>query len=196
MQRTYSVITLLVFAAAALMGARTSCEPLEPENAPCRYNRDCPSEEISQPRFCEKEPGECDLLGECRPRPLRCSRVFSPVCGCNDRTYDNECLAHKEGINVDYFGPCGDLIACKSDSDCPDPEEDDWKIEPEPALRAPLAFCQKADGDCDGEGFCVFTPPSCPDIDLPVCGCDGTTYQNRCLATLERVNVATIESCD
>lgn len=30
-----------------------------------------------------------------------------PVCGCDNQTYCNECLAGKKGVAVNYHHPCG-----------------------------------------------------------------------------------------
>ncbi len=35
-----------------------------------------------------------------------CYEIYAPVCGCNDVTYDNDCLAECAGV-MDYTqGPC------------------------------------------------------------------------------------------
>lgn len=48
--------------------------------------------------------------------------------------------------------------------------------------------CIPAEGDCDfndNQGECIFLGDICSDETNFVCGCDGTTYQNSCLANIE-----------
>eukprot|EP00105_Crassostrea_gigas_P017246 XP_011434936.1 PREDICTED: serine protease inhibitor dipetalogastin [Crassostrea gigas] len=37
---------------------------------------------------------------------IACTADYSPVCGRNDRTYDNECLARSAGVGVAHEGKC------------------------------------------------------------------------------------------
>lgn len=52
----------------------------------CTSERDCP---------------DADLVNS-----LRCPEEEEPVCGCNGVTYQNECIAQRTGIWVDYKGKC------------------------------------------------------------------------------------------
>jgi hypothetical protein len=100
--------------------------------------------------FCNFEPdgdcGESDQGGQCEEIPQVCTRIFDPVCGCDDRSYGSACEAHGNGVSVKSGGLCG-AAECSaaggslafsdgaSDPSCPEGEEQ-WPIGggDEPAL--------------------------------------------------------------
>ncbi|MET0386576.1 MAG: Kazal-type serine protease inhibitor domain-containing protein [Polyangiales bacterium] len=47
-----------------------------------------------------------------------------------------------------------------------------------------------------GVGECLSVPEVCPDIEMPVCGCDGRTYMNPCFAAQNSVSVRNTGACD
>ena len=103
--------------------------------------------------------------------------VTSPV-GVNGDTK----IGPAEGINVlqlvgglrfDFFG-----APCTANGDCSSGE-----------------YCSKPPGECDAQGVCSPTPGACPDILEPVCGCDGSTYPNACVAVQAGVNVSYQGEC-
>src|ERR1700681_2543627 len=59
----------------------------------CKTNKECPAT-----AFCAKDSGKCDDEGWCEVRPPVCpTQVVAPVCGCNNKTYSQACLAFRAG---------------------------------------------------------------------------------------------------
>jgi hypothetical protein len=60
--------------------------------------------------FCDFAPGAfcgaADQTGICTAIPGACTFELNPVCGCDDQTYSNACLANAEGISVAAPGEC------------------------------------------------------------------------------------------
>lgn len=76
----------------------------------------------------------------------------------------------------------GGSSACHDNADCDDGE-----------------YCALSDGACldaDAEGFChALDASACPELDEPLCGCDGTTYGNGCEAGRLGVSIAYEGAC-
>lgn len=59
--------------------------------------------------FCKYETGVCaenSAQGVCSSIPEMCIELFSPVCGCDGKTYSNSCKAFAAGSSVRSEGEC------------------------------------------------------------------------------------------
>lgn len=56
--------------------------------------------------FDNAECGETDQAGRCAEIPELCAAISDPVCGCDGKTYESECVAHSRGVSVRKDGEC------------------------------------------------------------------------------------------
>ena len=59
--------------------------------------------------FCDLRAGQCkgaDIDGKCVRVPKVCTRIFKPVCGCDGKTYGNDCDRQAAKVQKNHNGKC------------------------------------------------------------------------------------------
>jgi hypothetical protein len=87
------------------------CEaPVAKVGESCGGFRVGPAPVCGEGLFCNYEIGaicgRADASGRCAQRPDACTYEYAPVCGCDDKTYPNACIAAQNGMSVLRDGAC------------------------------------------------------------------------------------------
>lgn len=166
----------------------SSCaKDAEPARYPDRPAGQCsraPGETCAHGFVChygpEAECGESGGKGACFPIPTACTKDYSPVCGCDGRTYVNVCVAHSHGVSPRHSGQCAGAGAAEGAA------AGTCGKGGATASCAPGLFCNYTEaqfcGEQSGPGECMKKPTVCTKEWAPVCGCDGRNYSNDCVA--------------
>ena len=90
----------LALAAGLIVFLLQGCGDAGRIDTACGSNDDCAATELCATGLCDGG------LGVCTERPAMCPDTDSPVCGCDDQTYQNVCFADMAGVRLAHTGPC------------------------------------------------------------------------------------------
>lgn len=128
------------------------------EGEACEAHDDC-----VEGLYCALGEG-CSGEGVCSEMPSTCPQIVEPVCGCDTKTYQNECAARASGVNVAHEGECEiEIPGCADSSDCNEGE-----------------ICRSE--SCGERGVCEPLNTDCSGVGIPtaICACDGALYPTIC----------------
>jgi hypothetical protein len=187
-----AALVLLAGASYAQSGQKDKYKPQEPTGQTCGGIAGLKCAEGQACRFPFDQCNVADLAGVCVSVPETCPKQGPPICGCDGKTYGNECELLKAGVAPRKRGACGKGEgnsgnqgggetggACQTNKDCTSAGQ----------------FCEFKAEVCAAPGTCQVRPEICTREFKPVCGCDNKTYPNDCERRSAGVSLKSAGEC-
>jgi len=147
------------------------------------------------------------LLTACTNNTKYCTKEYNPVCGVDDITYSNKCMAGN--VKIDHIGGCERVqIANPASTFCIDHKGTlNIKTANDGSQAGYCNFpngieCEEwafMRGECSQAHVCTAeeqTNKACTREYMPVCGSNDKTYSNKCVACSEGVDFLTLGECN